>query len=755
MTNWNVIYDSSIANDFATTHGPVAAGGTLVNGWTDANGNVWTTASGILYSTPDSSGGSNFLRDFLFRPSSENQADGRIVVDIPTGIPTSGPATIQAYMRHNRGSNSTVNGITAFFTGGGAFQILSVAGGAVGTVASSSFTYNTAHTYRIDFSVVGNNYTAILTDTTSSTVLQTLTGTYTGVSSGSFALDCTASSTIYPNATRVRTYSSGAQGMSLGTKTGNAGSNYTMTVTGTGTTWTALTTFSVLSGGTGASVTTNSVNVAAQTANITITSGSAAGVLLIGNSTDSSNDEFSVAAPSFTLSPSSSSTSSTTTVTATGSLTAWTSGTTFSGSGLAGSSVATNSVNVGAQTANLTITTGSTAGNLTVSNNTDGANANFTVTAVLPITDAGFFWSPNSWYKNGSSYAMSQCAAAYFYFQSTTQNMTLKFDTSLLGSNALWIKYSVNGAPFVFQNVQGLSSLTLASALPAGTNNVRVFYFCRTSAADSWGSSGVLPVNGFKITGMVVDGGATSSTPSSIKPKRMICYGDSRVEGYNDSPPTGQTQDATYAAAFVMAEGLNAELGLRAFAGMDFTLAGATNVPGIYDPANVSTSSWNKYAFGLSMLDGSGHYNDPVDYVVMLNIGVNGRAVSPTTEASAVQGFLTAARAAAPNAWILLGTGSYESLQATAFTNGMAAYQAATPDTKAVLMANPLTAYEQAALNINNSSTTWGCSIDGVHPNTLFQGRIGGAYLGQAQAIISAAGGGGGGGFGSNGNLWF
>jgi hypothetical protein len=88
--------------------------------------------------------------------------------------------------------------------------------------------------------------------------------------------------------------------------------------------------------------------------------------------------------PTFALAPSTGLNNASTNTTATGSNTAWTSGTIFSISGVSDASILTNSINTVAQTASLTVITGAGIGTATVSDSTDSATAGFTITLTPP-----------------------------------------------------------------------------------------------------------------------------------------------------------------------------------------------------------------------------------------------------------------------------------------------------------------------------------------------------------------------------------
>lgn len=736
---WSLVYDSSSAQDFAVSHRPITAGSTLVNGWTDTQGAIWTTANGVLISNVPGIPTPAVNFNTLLRPSSEDAADARIVVDIPAGF-SPGSQVVAAVLRSNRGSGTGATEYIGLISRTLTCEFNKLVNGVQTGLGITTFAYNAAHTYELDFNVIGTTFNLTVTDTTSSTVVSTIGPiTDSAISgSGSYGLLSLINVIVTNNATRVRTYKNITSGIILSPNIGGTNGSYTVTATGVGgTAWTLATTFS-LSGLAGASVVTNSIDTVGQTANLTITTGSTAGVATISDSTDAFTVPFTVNVPSFGINPDEALVGATTAATVYGAYTNWVSGTTFAKSGGTGSSLTTNSVNVGAQTASLSIVSGSTSGPLAITDSTDAATTNFNVMRPIPITDAGFAFSPCNWFKSGSSYALSNTAGAYFYFQFTGTDAILNLDTSALGANPLIVSVQVDNLPFVDTNIQALSNLTLLANGLNTLHTIMVYYKGRTTSVNAWTG----PASAVKLTGIAINVGATTSAPR-VRPKKMIVYGDSRVEGYGNIGALGTAagQDAKATSAFIIAEGLNAELGLIAFAGQDFTIVGLSGVPGLYNPASPTVATWDKYYLATSRLSG-GLYIEQPDYIFCLDMGSNGGALPPSTQQAAVQAWLPLVRAAAPNAIIFVGTGGYDGSQASAFVAAFNAYQAATPDPNCCLIPNTLSASEQSAMSsaLNGLSTTFMCSQDGIHPNATYgQPRVGGRFLSSVQAILDKA----------------
>jgi Carbohydrate esterase 2 N-terminal len=335
------------------------------------------------------------------------------------------------------------------------------------------------------------------------------------------------------------------------------------------------------------------------------------------------------------------------------------------------------------------------------------------------VTDPGFYFSPLNWVVGGGQ-AVSNCAGSYFYFNFTGTSCSFGLNTTNLSSNALYVRTSIDGAPFVDTNISGLSSLVVGTGLSNTLHSIVCYYRGRTASADSWNT----PVNGLIVTGATLSAGATTSAPT-VRPKVAMFYGDSRVEGTMDlgSPNTASVQDTTITSAFLLGEALNAEIGLRAFGGMDYTISGNTNVPPLFTPGNDAASSWNKAYSGQSILS-SGLLSPQPNYVFVLDLGINGRAVPQATEQAAALGFMQAIRLAAPQAYVFIGNGSYEGLQAVAISAAYSAYQALGADAKMVLLNYNLSASEIASINVTNPTSPTIYSYEGEHPNQTFQAII-------------------------------
>ncbi len=84
-------YDSSYLRDFAAVHGQVSAGGTLVNGWTDLQGEIYSVSGNRLYAV--SSDANGYFYDLALRPAAENAAPNVEGTMEAPGIPSANTAS--------------------------------------------------------------------------------------------------------------------------------------------------------------------------------------------------------------------------------------------------------------------------------------------------------------------------------------------------------------------------------------------------------------------------------------------------------------------------------------------------------------------------------------------------------------------------------------------------------------------------------------------------------------------------------------
>ena len=216
---WSVIIDDTFARADTTAGaaGTTTGGG---NGWIDVQGGVATINGNRLYMTTDVVDGSQYIRDFLLRPTGENQQDSRLV--FKTAVGGSAVAQWAVILRRQAGGDRYILGFDS-----GQYHVFKIVAGAVISLANAVPTgFNAAHVYQSDFTAVGINptvLTATLTDLTTSTVVATVTANDSAASlqtTGQFGLYVTtANGTAVVATARYAEVATYGPGVALGTPT--------------------------------------------------------------------------------------------------------------------------------------------------------------------------------------------------------------------------------------------------------------------------------------------------------------------------------------------------------------------------------------------------------------------------------------------------------------------------------------------------------------------------------------------------------
>lgn len=353
------------------------------------------------------------------------------------------------------------------------------------------------------------------------------------------------------------------------------------------------------------------------------------------------------------------------------------------------------------------------------------SSASFTTASgptTYPVTDPSIYWSPYNWYSNGggamqannvkasSTFALCNMRGGYLKFRAAvgaSGSVALNLDTTGLASIAAagcpQVAWSINGGAYQSTTLtSGQTTLALASGLSAGTYEVfayfRGVYITQDgNSAQNYSS----PNNVLKVTGIVISAGGTLSA-TTIRTKKLLVYGDSITEGdlSNGGPRSATSQDAHLTYGYVMAQALDAEVGIVGFYGKTWSWL---------------DSSWTNYYAGASRL-AAGALTPAPDFVV-INYGENDGNPGPAS--ATVAATLSAISAAAPSAKMVLNI----PFAGTARTNLTAA---ALPSN---CVRVDLARYEMAS-----GATVW--SYDGQHPNQRGHANLG-AML--AAAITAAA----------------
>lgn len=395
----------------------------------------------------------------------------------------------------------------------------------------------------------------------------------------------------------------------------NHASNITLSLTGSGTSWGGGTTFTISGVSGWAKVSQNITSTTAATVVVscpgTATPPSGAtGTLSVSDGTNTGT--ISIATPILTISPSSGSTGATPSLALTGTNTLWESETAsglFSESGGSGAGIGTPSVS-GNGVSTATLTDGSATGTLTIKDTSTGATATFTVSTgpyTIPVNDSNVFYSPGNWYVNGSTYAQSNNPGAYIKTGFTGTSCALAVDVSTLVAGSVsagsypTFEWSIDDGPVTaVQLTSSSSTLTLATGLASGNHTLRIDYISGDFNVDRW----VNPTMVLRITGIVVDNGASSVAPTLL-PNRLVVFGDSITEAaYTLSATSPGGQDATQSFVCALALGLDAEYGIIGFSGQATGSGGAGGIPSLL-------TTWPSFDSLHSRLSG-GHFSSAV-----------------------------------------------------------------------------------------------------------------------------------------------
>lgn len=258
--------------------------------------------------------------------------------------------------------------------------------------------------------------------------------------------------------------------------------------------------------------------------------------------------------------------------------------------------------------------------------------------------------------------------------------------------------------------------LQLATGL-ASTNHT-LFFFIKNSlqGLDRW----AVPVCVTRVTGLILDSGA-STTPVTLRPKRMLVYWDSIGEGVGvlDFPGNDLTHnDATETWAFSLAAALQAEVSMAAFGRLGWTVWGNGGVPPVFTPGNDTISSWDK----IDSTHIRNFTGRQLDYVVIghgTNDGLTG-ATDANVQASAY-GWLVAMRAAISPSTPIIVVIPFGGFERSVLSEVFSAYQTKYNDKYAYYL-DLGTPAEEGLTHFNGGD--WQ-SADGIHPNVWRDGQLG------------------------------
>ena len=402
-----------------------------------------------------------------------------------------------------------------------------------------------------------------------------------------------------------------------------------------------------------------------------------------------------------------------------GNNTAWVSGTTtFSVTGVTGLSVASTTI-VDNDHATLTLNSSTTTGTFTLSDSSDTAT---TTGQVIPpsITYASsstyFGYSPINWYgdlgRTGSTYMETWNTGAYFKITtalgSYNTSMVLHFSTAPWGTynstSSTWSSLTT-AAPYVVEYIDGSyagkfladgvnhdgnpTAIVVGNAYNSTSpNSIHTYMFLYGGCANAsrWETTAGTAAGVLRVTGITLDGGASITTPQ-MATKWALVYGTSISEGF----VTGVSPEFLQGYSWELGQSLISqgyELGYEVQYG-DAIDTGYPEWPaltpneyrvtgGVYSDAN---SRWDKVTGWVSNLDANGDLSgyggtNQMPSIIWVEESTNDIWDTQADLKTAIQGWMTALRTAAPGAKILAfpistidNTNAYYGDQGTVFSS--------------------------------------------------------------------------------------
>lgn len=748
-----------------TTAGSAASTSGVLNAWTDQAGGIFSIQSTKLNVSPSAS--NPYKTNFLIRPIAESSQDQRIDVYYTANASLT-PEPFGA-ARWQSGNNAYIGGPSEFAPGvsaqinfyrffGGTLNTLNLTTG-TGTNALAGASIITGHQYRFSYQAVGVNPTIWRISTFDVTASSSVQDGYVSDStatalqgSGQPGYDANYFGTSAAfQIDRIDVFYNSAAGLTLSPNNLSlSGGTGSIAVTGTDTAFSGTPFTLTNEGGSNASLSSQTVS-SGTAATLSVAPGSTPNAALITDSVSGAHAVLQLLGAAITPSPVQVTVGGgNQTITLTGTATSWTPGSpgsptfTLTGSnGATGYSIVSQTV-ASTTSATITINPGTAGGTLTITDPSTGSTAIVRDMFLITPTDTNLFASPYTWWSDGSgSLQTNNVRASSTVIKTTGVGSYIKLgwtgtDIQILPAVNLTsgaIRYAIDTSPM--QDLGAATSgvaTSLATGLTQGSHTLYLVYNVDNgSGSDRWNT----PTDYVAITGFYVNGASAAPTLNS---KRAILFWDSYGEGKSIGGPTGTTTvaDHTQSAVPGLMNYLGVEYGAVVYAGLGYTVAGLDNVVPVYTPSNDAQTSWNKFWAGQYRLyssgtpSSSGMYSPAPDYIISLH-GTNDKSSSDATVTAAVTGWLTAQRAVAPNAQILVCI-SPNGSKTSAVTAGFAAYQTATPDSKAHLINIGV----QPGLAGAGSPTTQ--SADGLHPRSNENVVLSSLYAAAIQAATTPAG---------------
>ncbi len=348
----------------------------------------------------------------------------------------------------------------------------------------------------------------------------------------------------------------------------------------------------------------------------------------------------------------------------------------------------------------------------------------------VPVGSSDWFFSPYNWNVLGASEAVANEPGAYFSIRfAGSGSVVLNLDTvGMLAAGdktTLVVQWRIDSTVFA-PHVLALSEsrLTLATGLSNGAHTLQFSFVSSDYHQDRWARTtnamGGLPApaQSLRVTGLTLDAGGTTLPPNSLRPRRLLVYGDSITEGAVIKP----ANDATQTYAIALAQLLNAEYGIVGNAGQGWTAsnAPASGVPIFRDAFSQQFSLGPRFP----LLNGA-----PAPDYVVVNMGTNDaifgdvfNPARPNLVTEYALAWLLQMRAYLPASQVFIVV-PFGGFYAEALQSAYTQYAIARPMDAAVHFINLGSTAQTGITALSPGGTAQ--SFDGIHPNAITHFALG------------------------------
>jgi GDSL-like Lipase/Acylhydrolase family len=347
-----------------------------------------------------------------------------------------------------------------------------------------------------------------------------------------------------------------------------------------------------------------------------------------------------------------------------------------------------------------------------------GATATSSASTLWPVDNAFLNYTPGDWYTSGSSpaaYAETVRGGAEVAFGFTGTSCTL-IQSSTIPSSAIpsWV---IDGGTRTKGTLAAVQ--VIATGLAAGSHTAKFQDLGQGSANDCW----TTPVYSIKITGILLDPGASLIAGPSYPTDLLGAFGDSITTGAAAAPDG--SGDYFYSYATILGADLSSRPCFNAFSSSGWTVtAGGSDVPpfasafGNYTSgkARTLTGLYKRVTINLGTNDAlQGVSGSGLQGTIAADLAALRTALGPATKIYHFVPFGGFSRAD-----ITAAAASYGGTSTTVTGAGTATYRSFANDANYFLC--DLGADAQTGITGLGSPTAQ--SVDGTHPNTATQASL-------------------------------